>query len=348
MLMDNTKAGDLWLRILEDARWYPSPHNSQPIKAKVITGLKADFYYDKEKGLPAESYGVPFGFVCMGVFLEGLRVVAAAEGYDLKTKLELKEMDFAAPEKNHKFASVELKKQNKPELKLAQQNLNNFRKRQTSRMPYNNELVDQSITDEVIAIARVSGYTFQTTKDLSLIKKIIKVNQETLFDDLQRDPVYFELMQWLRFSKASAQVRADGLSAQTMLMPGSVLHFAMKHRGLWELPVIGRFFKWMYLRTMNGVRQLGWLVGPFKELQDFVNAGQCFMKIWLYLTEQNVHLHPYGTVITNPNSHKKFVNLVGVSEKEAMAWMLFRFGYSDDPPESFRRPVDSMIIKGNE
>jgi hypothetical protein len=343
--MNTSKANDLWLRILEDARWYPSPHNSQPIKAKIISNTKAEFFYDKEKGLPAESYGIPFGFVCMGVFLEGLRVVAAAEGYALNTQLELTDMNFTVSEKNHLFARVELIKQSDVDIRKAQQELRNFRTRQTSRMPYNNQIVEAAKVEQATNIARDFGYDFHTTSDKELVKKVIAVNQETLFDDLQRDPVYFELMEWLRFSKKEAQQKSDGLSAETMLMPGRILHFAMRHRGLWELPVVGSLFKWMYLRTMSGVRQLGWLVGPFERLDDFVNAGKCFMRIWLYFTEVNIHLHPYGTVITNPNSHKKFVELVGADEHEAMAWMLFRFGHSDTPPQSFRRDVQSMIIK---
>lgn len=339
----------VWREILDDARWYPSPHNSQPIAAKITSEDKADFYYDKKKGLPAEDYGIPFGFVCMGVFLEGLRVCAAARGFTLKTNLNLTEMNFKNSDPYHHFAQIQLVKDSKLELKQAKKELENFKKRQTSRMPYDDQLVDSAVIEEAAAIASSFGYGFETTNDRWLVKAVIGVNQQTLFDDMQRDPVYFELMQWLRFSKKEAKTKADGLSAETMLMPGKVLYFAMRHRGLWELPVIGSFFKWIYLRTMKGVRQIGWLTGPFKTLEDYVKAGQCFMRQWLYFTSKDVHLHPYGTVITNPNSHEKFVQLVGANEqKGSMAWMLFRFGHSKVPPQSFRRPLESMIITNTE
>lgn len=335
----------IWLEILEDARWYPSPHNSQPITAKIISEHTAVFYYNKQKGLPAENYGIPFGFVCMGVFLEGLRVCAAARGFDIKTKLKLKDMDFADSNIYHHFGDIELVKNSNIDVGAAKQQLEVFKKRRTSRRPYKNRLVNQSIVDDLAHIAQEFGYSFSSTSKQELIKKIISINQETLFDDLRRDPVYFELMQWLRFNKKEAREKADGLSAETMLMPGGVLKFAMTHRGLWELPIIGSFFKWTYLRTMKGVRQVGWLTGPFKTLDNYVQAGQCFMRQWLYLTSKDVHLHPYGTVITNPHSHKAFTQLVGEEEARGeMAWMLYRFGYSDQPPQSFRRPIESMII----
>jgi hypothetical protein len=49
---------------------YPSPHNSQPIKVRVLDEFRAEFFYDLDLGLPAEKFGIPFGHVCAGVFLE--------------------------------------------------------------------------------------------------------------------------------------------------------------------------------------------------------------------------------------------------------------------------------------
>ena len=53
----------------------------------------ADLFYDLDRGLPAESYGIPFGHVCAGVFLESLTVVAAARG--LRVVEALEQMRFA-------------------------------------------------------------------------------------------------------------------------------------------------------------------------------------------------------------------------------------------------------------
>lgn len=334
---------ELWRLILQDVRWYPSPHNSQPIKVKPTSATQAVLYYDKKLGLPAEDYGIAFGFVCMGTFLESLRIVAAAAGYEVKSRLVLQDMDFTAKEVLHEFAQVELRK--RKATSEDKRLLAVFKKRQTSRRPYDNKLVDKRVIDGATKIAEDFGYDFQTTTNTNLIKQIIAINQKTLFDDLKRDPVYAELMEWIRFSKREAAEKADGLSAQTMLMPGRVLRFAFKHRGLWETPLIGQFFKWVYLRTMQGVRQVGWLNGPFSKPMDYVVAGQCFIRQWLYFTEHSVFLHPYGTVITNPTSHRAFVDLVQADENSGeMVWMLFRFGYSKQPPQSFRRPAQLMII----
>ena len=165
-------------------------------------------------------------------------------------------------------------------------------------------------------------------------------------DYLKRnDDVYDEIMTWLRFSRREAARRADGLSAEAMLMPGPLLHFAMRHRGLWRAPVVGAAIRTMYLNTMRGVRQLGWLEGPFAGPRDHLEAGRTFMRVWLQLAAEHVHLHPFGTVITNPGSHRTFAEAVRADETEdRMAWMLFRFGYSKRPPVAHRRPAASMLV----
>ncbi len=104
--------------------------------------------------------------------------------------------------------------------------------------------------------------------------------------------------------------------------------------------------KKIYLNTMRGVRQVAWLTGPFDSFDDYVRAGECFMNVWILLTEHNIYLHPYGTVITNPISHKAFVELVGETEQGGdMAWMLFRLGYSKKPPMSYRRTLNDMLLE---
>lgn len=340
-------AGALWLDIAEDVRWYPSPHNSQPIKLRAISETVARVYYDLDLGLPAESFGIPFGYVCAGVFLESLSVVAAARGYRTIESLDHSEMDFEAVDRLHLIGTVqlELTVPNADTRSAAQRRLAAFRFRQTSRRPYNSRIVGDEILTAASSIAAEQGFDFRCTTDARIVSSLVRINQQTLFSDLRNDAVYAEIMQWLRFSKDEAAAQADGLSAETMIMPGPVLRFAMRHRGLWSFPIIGGLIRTLYLRTMRGVRQLGWLEGPFAEPAHFLEAGRTFMRIWLFFSARGVYLHPFGTVITNPASHAEFVLEAGIHESgNRMAWMLFRFGYSSTPPTAHRRPATSMLL----
>ncbi|WP_284327224.1 hypothetical protein [Demequina litorisediminis] len=97
-----------WRALLDEARLYPSPHNSQPVRVRVTGERSAEVFYDLDRGLPAENFGIPFGHVCAGVFLEGLQTVAAGHGWAVTTDLHLTEMDFDAEDRLHRIATVTL------------------------------------------------------------------------------------------------------------------------------------------------------------------------------------------------------------------------------------------------
>lgn len=338
-----TALGGPWESLLDSARTYPSPHNSQPIRVRVVDDATAEVFYDLDRGLPAENFGIPFGHVCAGVFLESLRVVAASEGYEVTERLAHLDMDFDAADRLHPIATVTLAPRPSSEddarLRAA------FDSRRTNRRPYEGRAVPDADLDAVREAALGAGHTFATSTDADVVADIIRVNQETLFDDLRNDAVHAEILEWLRYSETEAIAKGDGLSASAMLMPGGALRFAMQHRGMWDAPVLGWIIKQIYLRTMRGVAQVGWFEGPFAGPADYLEAGRMFMRSWLELTDRGVALHPLGTVITNPRSHAKFVEVAGIDEKPPrMAWMLVRLGYAKTPPVAHRRPLDQMVI----
>ncbi|MDH2443684.1 hypothetical protein QDR37_06985 [Amnibacterium sp. CER49] len=333
----------VWDEIVERARLYPSPHNSQPIKLRPLDDTSAALYYDLDLGLPAESFGIPFAHVCAGVFLESLAVVAAGLGSTVVESLDTRPMDFGSTDRLHPLGVVRLEPRTvSPE---DEERLRVFLARRTSRRPYEDRLVPEHVLAPLTALAAAAGHDFRTTSDPAIVRRVVRVNQATLFSDLENDAVYDEIMTWLRFSRREAAERADGLSAEAMLMPGPLLRFAMGHRGLWHAPVVGAGIRTMYLNTMRGVRQLGWLEGPFGAPADHIEAGRTFMRLWLALAAADVHLHPFGTVITNPGSHRVFADAVSADEGgDRMAWMLFRFGYSSPPPVAHRRPAAAMLL----
>ncbi len=344
----STVAPDPWPLIVEDARRYPSPHNSQPIKLTPHGPHRATLSYDLALGLPAESFGIPFGHVCAGVFLESLRIAARAAGYGVREQLDHSDMDFGGRSRLHRFAEIELVplELSDDERVAARIELERFRTRRTSRRPYLSRSVPPDVLSEVERLCAEAGHEFRFTDDRELVKRIVHVNQATLFDDLENDAVYAEIMEWLRFSKQEAAEKRDGLSAETMLMPGGILRYAMAHRRLWRTRGIGDAIRGIYLNTMRGVHQLGWIEGPFDSPADYIEAGRTFMRAWLELHRHGVVLHPFGTVITNPGSHALFAEAVRAREGDGrMAWMLFRFGYSKYPPLAYRRPASAMLLE---
>jgi len=330
----------VWQQILPYAQTYPSPHNSQPMRVR-LRGDTMALYYDLDRGLPAESFGVAFGHVCAGVFVEIVRIAAAGLGYELEERLELRPIDFGAANRLHPLGTLRLVK---AERALGDLDPVLIMRRRTSRLPYEPRPVPEAVLARAAAEAQPFGYRLHSTTDPKLVKEVIYVNQRTLFYDLSDPAVRHELSSWLRYSRQQAEATGDGLSAECLDLPGPVMKLFMTQYWVWQLPLLGRLVKWVYLHSMRGVAQVAWLVGPFAGPADYMRAGRCLMRIWLELTEAGVYLHPFGSVIANERAHREFCELVGEAERGGMAWMLFRLGYSREPPRAHRRPLSEMVL----
>lgn len=327
-------------RILDLARWYPSPHNSQPI----VVGRRGDaldLYYDLDRGLPAEPYGVPFGFVCAGTFAETLTIAAHALGYEVVASLRAEDMDFSGDDRLHALGSLTLTRQDGP---VADLDAELILRRRTSRLPYDDVPVVPGALQAVAEEAARWGHRLRVTDDPAAVRAIVALNQLTLFRDLQSDPVREEIASWLRYSKAEAAAKADGLAAETLHLPGPLLRFFMGHHRWWSLPGVGALVRAISARTLRGVPQVAWITGPFTSNADCIRAGRLFLRLWLLLTEHGVSLHPFGSVITNPRSHADLCATVGEEETAGFTWMLFRLGYSPIPPRSARRPLPVVAV----
>jgi len=328
-----------WDEILRYARRYASPHNSQPIKLRVA-GARAALFYDLDLGLPAESYGIPFGSVCAGVFIETVSIAAHALGYRIAEALDYTPMDFSRSDRLHPLGTLTLE----PAGKIDDLHPRLLLERRTSRLPYARRPVPAAALDDARREAAERGHVLAGTSDRRLVDRIIRLNQQTLFYDLENADVRAEIQNWLRYSERQARATADGLSARCLALPGPLMRLLMGNYWIWKVPVMGTLLRYVYLRSMRGVTQVGWIKGPFSDERGYTDAGRTLLRLWLVLTRHGLHLHPFGSVITNPRAHRELVDILGEEEHADMIWMLFRVGYSRRPPESHRRDLAEMRL----
>lgn len=330
-----------WDIIVELAATYPSPHNSQPLWIKPINQTDAEIYFDLERGLPAESYGIAFGFVTIGIFLEIIKIAAHSQGYEVTDSVDYSDLDYSGELGLKKIATISLQKIPEPIPDLP---VELIRKRKTSRLNYEHKTVDSDAIQAVTMEAQKFSMLWHDSTDPAVVNKVVAVNQRTLFYDMENSAVRNEIGHWLRFSKAHASTTKDGLSAECMNVNGVLLKAFVKLHALWKLPILSTVAQNAYLSTMQGVTQIAWLTTKFETNQDYVRSGRAFIRIWLIFTQKGVALHPFGSVITNQRAHKEFCDIVGENEQNGMAWMLLRIGYSQEPPKSWRRELDEFVL----
>jgi hypothetical protein len=329
---------DTWEKILTYARRYPSPHNSQPIRLRV-DGTRAELFYDLDRGLPAESYGIPFGWVCAGIFVEAVSIAAHALGYRLDAQLDFTAMNFTGRNRLHPLGTLSLEPSARsiedfsPELML---------NRRTSRLHFDPRQVPGEVIEEAREMAAAHGHVLAGSTDRRLVDDIVRVNQRTLFYDLDKPEVRAEIQSYLRYSEREARTKADGLSARCLALPGPLLRLLMGNYWIWSVPVVSGMLKSIYMRSMRGVSQLVWIKGPFASERDNAAAGRLMLRLWLLFTRHGLVLHPFGSVITNPRAHRELVVAIDEEEGADMIWMLFRLGYSRQPPISHRR--EELVI----
>ena len=331
---------DTWGKVLTYARRYPSPHNSQPIRLRV-DGPRAELFYDLDRGLPAESYGAPFGSVCAGIFVEAVSIAAHALGCTVEEQLDFTPMDFTGHERLHRLGSLTLKpglgtiEDLSPELMLT---------RGTSRLRYEPRQVPTAVIEEAREMAAAHGHVLAGSSDRRLVDSIVRVNQRTLFYDLDNPEVRAEIQSYLRYSEREARTKADGLSARCLALPGPLLRVLMGNYWIWNVPVVSSMLKRVYMSSMRGVNQLVWLKGSFSDEREYTEAGRVMLRLWLMFTQHGLVLHPFGSVVTNPRAHRELVAAIDEEEGTDMVWMLFRLGYSRTPPVSHRRELTELVL----
>src|SRR5512133_941374 len=87
---------DRWRRLLDYARWAPSPHNIQPWRLQPLSQTEAKLLYVPDRLLPDTDPSSAFTISGLGIFVEHLAIAARAEGLDLDVELLATTLDAEA------------------------------------------------------------------------------------------------------------------------------------------------------------------------------------------------------------------------------------------------------------
>lgn len=329
----------LWEEILEYARWSASPHNVQPWKVKILSDTEAELLYDPKRLLPVEDPTGCFTTAGFGMFIENLSIAAHSRGFKVQEQYSGTILEHTKKELIP-FAKIKLVKTDKKE--IFDKEL--IKERRTSRLPYNEKPVPDNVVKELENIAMEFGHTFTSSKDMKMIDWVLTLNRDTIFYDMNDAEARNEIGLWLRYSSQEAHKKKDGLWAYCMTFPGVLMYLFFHARWLFNLPIINHYVKHVYLQSTIGTETVAWLSGPFNTSYDWLNAGHMLARLWLCMTKHGVYLHPFGSIITNKESHKRLQEKFNVDENKNKMWLIVRLGYSDLPPRSLRLNVSDIVI----
>ena len=331
---------NIWLELLDYARWTPSPHNVQAWKLKIISETEADLYYEPKRLLPVTDPTGCFSVMGFAMFIDSLNLASNSKGLKIETKYQKHNFDFNSPVPVL-FANLKLV----PTTEKESLNKELIKSRRTSRLPYNNVPVSEELIKKFQAETEAFGHHFNASSDEKMVKWVQDLNRDTLFYDMGDEHARKEIGALLRYTDEEAKKHKDGLWSYCFHIPGWFMKLFFNFEKFFELPIIKQILLAFYESTMKGTRTVAWIQGPFKTFDDYVSAGYAFNRVWLKMAEQNVYLHPFGSVITNPNAHERLKEKFHANENEEMMWILLRIGYSEVPPRSLRLSAEEIIIK---
>jgi hypothetical protein len=324
--------GTLWETILTTALLTPSPHNTQPWRVRIEDDRHAILFMERARTLPDEDITGHFLRCAMGMFIESVRIIAANAGWTLRSIL----INDCAAQPLIRFASLDLEPGCQPS--IYPDHL--FRQRMTSRLPSNGMRIDPRLSVSLRQFEPEQEQRYHQCDDPILIEALIQENITAVFHDLNVPAYHDEIAQWFRYSDDEARRKADGLDYRCMRTKPIELRLMRRVPQLMRWPLTRQLIRGRYRQQIGAVSHVGIISGPFFDDKTAVKAGGFLMRFWLELARHNLQIHPFGNLVTNPSANDRVRALTNINN----IWLVFRVGYTDQPPRSYRRPLDEVLI----
>lgn len=321
----------------------PSPHNVQPWRVRILSPDTAELFIDGTRTLPNEDHTGSFLLSAMGMFLEALRLAAADSGLRLEADLPntagwyCKRIADRSFRGLTPFAHLRIVPDAGTTPLYAPSLL---QARRTSRISLRPDPVPQECVDALSRLASASGHSYAHVTDPADIEAILTRNIRAVFHDMNVSAYHDEITEWFRFTDRSARRHRDGLDWRCMNLSRAEFWLSARMPRALLFPPSRFFLQRRYRRQLGNVPAIGILSGDFFLPENAVESGRFLLRFWLEATRLGLYLHPYGNMVTNPHACAWLEDRTGVTKP----WLVFKLGYSDAPPASFRRNIEDILI----
>jgi len=325
----------------------PSPHNTQSWKFNIVNDTCMYLYVDENKLLPATDPPSRQIHMGAGCFIETLVVGATSLGYSSKV--------FLFPEGYESASDFGLKPVAKIELtqtSIKADELSVFiNSRQTNRREYEGSIISKNEFDTLKELAG------QSHAQLVFINENFKPYFEIFNKGFEIESRTYrtneETRNLFRFSEEERARKGDGISIPQMGYTGMVKNLAEKSldNGNKEKWHSDKSIKQSMKNVAKGIESSKGIVIWITETntyEDWIKSGRDYVRFSLALTKQNLYAHPYNQAIQEYDEMKtvrdELDKLLNIKDNQKIQ-MVARIGRSSEPYYSYRRPLDSYLIK---
>ena len=334
----------VWATLLETAIHSPSPHNVQPWRIRIKNDREADLLIDSARTLPKEDPTGSFIILTMGMFIEALALLATERQYRLDYELSHEPEWYAdailqAPEQVFlPFARLRLT----PDEASTSLGFDpaTFLKRRTSRISLTQQRVPDLAAKALQDLAAEWNQRYEQITDAATIEWMLEQNTRALFHDLNSPDYHDEITSWFRFTDRSSRKHRDGLDYRCMNTSRLTYWLTARFPKMMLIPGLRPLLARKYRTQTGAVPTIGMLAGDFWQPASAIKTGRFLMRFWLETARQNLYIHPYGNLVTNNEAAEAMLAKTNIPD----IWLVFKIGYSDEPPKSYRRSVQEILL----
>jgi hypothetical protein len=310
---------------------------------RILSAVEAELFIDGTRTLPNEDLTGSFLLSTMGMFLEALDLAAADAGQRLAVDLPSTAAWYVQRicDKNFKgltrFARLRLVPDANAVPLYAPSLL---QVRRTSRLSLRPDTVPQECVDALSQLADAHGHRYTHFNRPNDIEAILAQNILAVFHDMNVPAYHDEIVGWFRFTDRASSRHRDGLDWRCMNLSRFEFWLTARLPQLFLFPPTRVFLKRSYRTQLGTVPAIGMLSGDFFDPERAIDSGRLLLRFWLEITRMGLYLHPYGNLVTNPQAQAWLRDRTGVTKP----WLVFKLGYSDAPPKSYRRNLADVLI----
>ena len=333
----------VWTELLSTAVHSPSPHNVQPWRIRILNETEADLFIDSSRTLPKEDPTGSFIILTMGMFIEALRLLAAHTGFGLQHSTYHEPSWYALEilkTRDQTFLPFAHLRLTRTSTEVSSLDPALFLKRRTSRISLKPDPVPATVIENLKSLAADWGQRFEVNTNPDSIERMLQKNTMALFDDLNNPDYHDEIVEWFRFTDKTSETTRDGLDYRCMNASRSAFWLSARLPQLLKLPVASSILAKIYRSQLGIVPTIGTLSGEFWAPESAFKTGSFLMQFWLTTAKHNLYIHPYGNLVTNESASAWLFDETGVPD----IWLIFKIGYSDEPPKSYRRTVEEILL----
>jgi hypothetical protein len=215
-----------------------------------------------------------------------------------------------------------------------------FLKRRTSRIDFWPTPIGETAVTTLAELATRWGQRYAQIIDREQIENILAHNIDALFQDLNTPAYRDEIVSWFRFTDRAAKRHRDGLDWRCMNTSRTAYWLAATIPGLLLFPVTRSLLRRQYRRQLGSIPTIGILAGKFFRAASAFETGRFLIRFWLETAKLGLFIHPYGNLVTNPAAAKWMAATTNIRD----IWLVFKIGYSEVPPKSYRRSLAEMLV----